>query len=581
MLRYIVCVLFAFISFAYADTPPPTSILGLKAGLCTGGVVQGAASGNVTCSSSTANSLGYFNNSSLFSSSPNFRLNDGSGWLIISTLSNGANAGDIGSASTGASLVVGHVDGVSSIVSTAFGKGNVAFGYAGAGSQVSAQGDGSLVAGKAVSQGIVATEHDASFGFGYASGLGSQVSANGLGTWSIGYADGGAIIGAVGPGNHTWGYASGAGSEIATDIASFGSEAIGYVTGGGVLDTTGSGAMSMGYADGAASISGQGGGAMAVGRSTAGGNIQAQGDGALAHGFASGGTIVGSGSGSFASGRSEVAGASVLASAFGSAALGYADGFHLESTANGALALGVAQNAKITASGQGSIAGGFPLAGQVVVNGVSAIGIGDAITGAARLSTTFGLGNDNESYASLMIGRYGTTAGSTNTSWVSTDPVFVIGNGASSGSLANAMTVLKSGRVGIGTATPGHLFDVLGDGYVGGDLYLDGAVGSGHVHALGYNIGTFHGDFTNSTTTDGTNDFLRWSHSTITSMNFTIGSDNSVSIHGILSLPVQAAATTPSCSADGLIAITHSHIMCVCNGSTWVKVADGSTSCTF
>lgn len=54
----------------------------------------------------------------------------------------------------------------------------------------------------------------------------------------------------------------------------------------------------------------------------------------------------------------------------------------------------------------------------------------------------------------------------------------------------------------------------------------------------------------------------------------------------VIQLPVQAAATTPACvgvSDDGKIAITNTHILCVCNGNTpgWFQSSDGITACTF
>jgi len=56
-----------------------------------------------------------------------------------------------------------------------------------------------------------------------------------------------------------------------------------------------------------------------------------------------------------------------------------------------------------------------------------------------------------------------------------------------------------------------------------------------------------------------------------------------VTLSGILILPVQAPATTPTCTAsqNGGIALTSAYIMCVCNGTSWVQTSDGTTACTF
>lgn len=58
-----------------------------------------------------------------------------------------------------------------------------------------------------------------------------------------------------------------------------------------------------------------------------------------------------------------------------------------------------------------------------------------------------------------------------------------------------------------------------------------------------------------------------------------------VKITGVLQLPVQAPATTPTCAAagdDGKIALTSTHQLCICNGSTpgWFD-SSGLVSCTF
>ncbi len=70
------------------------------------------------------------------------------------------------------------------------------------------------------------------------------------------------------------------------------------------------------------------------------------------------------------------------------------------------------------------------------------------------------------SLASRAIGRYNigiATESNSATNWYNLDSVFEIGIGTGVGSEANAMTVLKNGNVGIGTATPASLLDINGD----------------------------------------------------------------------------------------------------------------------
>ncbi|NOY38365.1 MAG: tail fiber domain-containing protein, partial [Chlorobi bacterium] len=53
-----------------------------------------------------------------------------------------------------------------------------------------------------------------------------------------------------------------------------------------------------------------------------------------------------------------------------------------------------------------------------------------------------------QSYASLVIGRYNVKEGST-TSWVSSDPLFVAGNGTTDGTRSNALILYKNGDMTI------------------------------------------------------------------------------------------------------------------------------------
>ena len=78
----------------------------------------------------------------------------------------------------------------------------------------------------------------------------------------------------------------------------------------------------------------------------------------------------------------------------------------------------------------------------------------------------FGLYTTAQPYASFVIGKYNEISGTTST-WVSTDPLFVIGNGASAGSPNNAVTVLKNGNVGIGTSSPTAPLQVIGNATFG------------------------------------------------------------------------------------------------------------------
>jgi hypothetical protein len=68
-------------------------------------------------------------------------------------------------------------------------------------------------------------------------------------------------------------------------------------------------------------------------------------------------------------------------------------------------------------------------------------------------STAIGATTEAKSFASLVIGQYNVASGTAG-SWMATEPLFVIGNGTKDAVRSNALTVLKNGTTGIGTANP-------------------------------------------------------------------------------------------------------------------------------
>ncbi|RLD21815.1 MAG: hypothetical protein DRI69_03020 [Bacteroidetes bacterium] len=80
------------------------------------------------------------------------------------------------------------------------------------------------------------------------------------------------------------------------------------------------------------------------------------------------------------------------------------------------------------------------------------------------------------SYASLALGKFNVGLGNDST-WVATEPVFEIGNGTSDGARANALTVLKNGKTGIGTHLPDQLLDVRGTS----QIKLNSSISSPHL----------------------------------------------------------------------------------------------------
>jgi len=111
-----------------------------------------------------------------------------------------------------------------------------------------------------------------------------------------------------------------------------------------------------------------------------------------------------------------------------------------------------------TASGQNCTAMGS----GTTASGISSTAMGSGATASGWGSTAMGYGTIAKAYASVVIGRYNDSTG-TATSWLATDPVFVIGNGTGPTNRSNALTVLKNGSVAINTVTPTQTLDVNGN----------------------------------------------------------------------------------------------------------------------
>jgi hypothetical protein len=87
--------------------------------------------------------------------------------------------------------------------------------------------------------------------------------------------------------------------------------------------------------------------------------------------------------------------------------------------------------------------------------------MGNATTASGNYSTAMGELTKAESYISTAIGR-NNVGGGNPSSWINTDPLFEIGNGTDGTNSANAVTVLKNGNVGLGTANPERILHLVG-----------------------------------------------------------------------------------------------------------------------
>jgi hypothetical protein len=211
--------------------------------------------------------------------------------------------------------------------------------------------------------------------------------------------------------------------------------------------------------------------------------------GAFRAGAVSGGQWDDSNVGSF----SFASGGNTIASGLSSTAMG------TNTTASGSYSS--AMGATANASGNTS----FSVGVNTLASGDQSNAFGYYTKSTGVYTTSFGQRTTAQSYNCFVIGRFNYNPGTYSaTTWVATEPLFVIGNGASTGTANNALTVLKNGFIGISTATPEDLLQV-------GKQISKAVIGS----AYGTNLGNgtsylgFNASRQNTTTwstaTDGTN----------------------------------------------------------------------------
>ena len=181
--------------------------------------------------------------------------------------------------------------------------------------------------------------------------------------------------------------------------------------------------------------------------------------------FASGLNTRAQGFGATAMGRdTEASNSYAFASGYFSNADGQystAMGFNTDAYGLGSTALGYSTDAEANYS----LAGGYFAEAQAIYS----IALGNAVQA--------------QSYASMAVGRYNVGGGNA-TSWVTTDPLFEIGNGTGPSTKSNALTVLKNGNIGIGTPFPSDALQVNGRvRFASIEYFEDG--GNSEIQALG------------------------------------------------------------------------------------------------
>lgn len=106
--------------------------------------------------------------------------------------------------------------------------------------------------------------------------------------------------------------------------------------------------------------------------------------------------------------------------------------------------------------------------------GGSALATGKLTSAGGDASVSMGVSTQAQAYASVVLGSYNQLLGQSHNQWISSDPLFVIGNGTAWNNRRNAVTVLKDGRVGIGTSSPNTLLHVNGTARFSNALFTDG-----------------------------------------------------------------------------------------------------------
>ena len=312
-----------------------------------------------------------------------------------------------------------------------------AFGYVNGGGSIESGDLGSMIFGTALSGGLIQVggfslgSNQGSFAHGFAFDSGQIVVQDALIGVSGASAGGQAFTSGVVAARNSASFVYGNADDSATlQTRGLASVAFGYATGtGSVLETLGTGSFACGFADAGSTLRAGGEASHAIGYSTNGAVISATGIGSSAGGY--GGN----------------ASSSITASGNASTARGFSSGANIEALAAGAFAHGRASaSGGLTASGLGSFAIGNSTTGPVQASGTSSFAHGDDVVVAADYGFATGIGHANDSYLSMMLGRFAST-GYNAGAWIATDPLFIAGNGTSSVARADAFRIDKDGKM--------------------------------------------------------------------------------------------------------------------------------------
>jgi hypothetical protein len=102
---------------------------------------------------------------------------------------------------------------------------------------------------------------------------------------------------------------------------------------------------------------------------------------------------------------------------------------------------------------------------QTIASGSGSTSIGVQNNSKGDYSCAMGISTIAKAKYSFVSGCYNDTTCSVNgsTQWVSTDPIFICGNGTADSDRKNALTILKNGQTAIGHSAPTQTLDVNGN----------------------------------------------------------------------------------------------------------------------
>ncbi|MCK5759657.1 MAG: hypothetical protein KAH33_00085, partial [Candidatus Delongbacteria bacterium] len=179
----------------------------------------------------------------------------------------------------------------------------------------------------------------------------------------------------------------------------------------------------------------------------------------------------------------------------------YSVAFGNNNTTSGAYSFAAGSGNSIT----GIASSAFGLSNNVTRPYSYAFGNNSSATGS--YSFAFGRYSEAQALHSIALGRFNVVSGTWGT-WIDSEPLFILGNGADDLNRSNALTVFKDGRTTIGSDTRGEMLTVEGtvESTMGGFKFPDGstqtsaATGGGDITSVTAGIGLTGGGVTGDVT---------------------------------------------------------------------------------